>query len=150
MANLSIYSAFERMWQHVTARIDNFITKSDLDNYYTKDEVTDFHSELEAYTDYQVAALVNSAPETLDTIGELAAAFEENKDMVATLNAAVVNKAENSDVQHLSDLVGINATNIESLQSQVLQNTLILADAITGESYSIQIQNGQLVSFKTG
>ena len=69
-----------------------------LDNYYTKDEVTNYHKELEAYTDHQVAALVNSAPETLDTIGELAAAFEENQDMIATLNAAIVNKAENNEI----------------------------------------------------
>lgn len=69
-----------------------------MDNYYTKKEVTDYHSELEAYTDRQVAALVNSAPETLDTIGELAAAFEENQDMVATLNAAIVNKANKNEI----------------------------------------------------
>lgn len=101
------------------------------------------------YADTAVAALVNSAPETLDTLGELAAAFEENADMVATLNAAVTNKAEKSDLDNLADLVDLNATNIESLQAQVLPTSLILADAITGKSYTIQIQNGQLVSFET-
>lgn len=102
-----------------------------------------------SYADTAVAALVNSAPETLDTLGELATAFEENADMVATLNAAVTNKAEKSDLDNLAELVDLNATNIESLQAQVLPTSLILADAITGKSYTIQIQNGQLVSFET-
>lgn len=100
------------------------------------------------YTDTAVAALVNSAPETLDTLGELATAFEENADMVATLNAAVTNKAEKTDLDNLAELVDLNATNIESLQAQVLPTSLVLADAITGKSYTIQIQNGQLVSFE--
>jgi hypothetical protein len=102
----------------------------------------------EEYVDTAVAALVNSAPETLDTLGELATAFQENADMVATLDAAVTNKAEKSDLKDLADLVDTNTTTIESLQKQVLPTSLILADAITGESYTIQIQNGQLVSFK--
>lgn len=105
--------------------------------------------EAKSYADTAVAALVNSAPETLDTLGELATAFEENADMVATLDAAVTNKAEKSDLDNLAELVDLNATNIESLQAQVLPTSLILADAITGVSYTIQIQNGQLVSFET-
>ena len=36
---------------------------------------------------------------------------------------------------------------LASLKSQVLPTSLILADAITGDMYTIQIQNGQLVSF---
>ena len=105
--------------------------------------------EAKSYTDTAVAALVNSAPETLDTLGELATAFEENADMVATLNAAVTNKAERTDLDNHAKLVDLNATNIESLQAQVLPTSLILADAITGKSYTIQIQNGQLVNFET-
>lgn len=105
--------------------------------------------EAKSYADTAVAALVNSAPETLDTLGELATAFQENADMVATLDAAVTNKAEKSDLDNLAELVDLNATSIESLQAQVLPASLILADAITGKSYIIQIQNGQLVSFET-
>lgn len=148
MANQSIYAAFERFWQHVVARLSNFISKEDLDNYYTKDEVIDYHEDLEAYTDHQIAALVNSAPETLDTISELAAAFEENADMVATLNAAVVNKAEQSDLTLTRELVDLNANAVEALQAQVLPTSLILVDTVTGKKHTIQIQNGQLVSFE--
>lgn len=111
-----------------------------LDNYYTKDEVTNYHKELEAYTDHQVAALVNSAPETLDTIGELAAAFEENQDMIATLNAAIVNKAENNEVQNLSELVGIIANNVEALQAQL--------QTFKTETWNFTLEDGTVVTKK--
>lgn len=50
------------------------------------------------YTDEQIADLVNSAPETLDTLGELAIAFNENKEVVDALNEAIVLKANKSYV----------------------------------------------------
>ena len=44
------------------------------------------------YTDTEVANLVNSAPETLDTLGELAIAMQENEDVVEILNDAIATK----------------------------------------------------------
>ena len=123
MTNPSIYAAFERFWQHVVARLNTFISDSDLENYYTKAEVEAYHSNLEDYTDQQVAALVNSAPETLDTLGELATALQENASVVEALDASITNKQDK------------------------ISDTLILVDTVTGTQHKIQIQNGQLVSF---
>ena len=89
MANQSIYNAFEHMWTHIINK---------LENYYLKTEADTLHTELHDYVDTEVAALVNSAPETLDTLGELAAAFEENHDMVVTLIVAISFKANQSDL----------------------------------------------------
>lgn len=75
------------------------------------------------YVDKKIVDLVNSAPETLDTLGELADAFEENQDMVETLNLAITNKMDK------------------------ISDTLVLVDTITGTQHKIQIQNGRLVSF---
>lgn len=44
------------------------------------------------YVDTKIADLVNSAPEALDTLGELAAAFGENKEVVDALNESITNK----------------------------------------------------------
>lgn len=44
------------------------------------------------YTDIKIADIVNSAPETLDTLGELATAFQENEDVVDVLNQAITTK----------------------------------------------------------
>ena len=110
----------------VIAAIDE--TKADKDEIPTTPEAVNADPagsalesliEAKSYADTAVAALVNSAPETLDTLGELAAAFQENADMVATLDAAIINKAEKSDLDNLAELVDLNATNINSLQSEL-------------------------------
>lgn len=90
-----------------------------LDKYYLKSEANALHTEILEYVDDEVAALVNSAPETLDTLGELAIAFEENKDMVETLNAAITNKAEKSDLKDIQESINTNTNSINSIQTQV-------------------------------
>lgn len=50
------------------------------------------------YVDTKVADLVNSAPDTLDTLGELANAFQENEDVVEALNNSITNKADKSEL----------------------------------------------------
>lgn len=50
------------------------------------------------YVDERVTALVDSAPETLDTLGELATALQENKEVVDVLNEAIVVKADKTYV----------------------------------------------------
>ena len=45
-----------------------------------------------SYVDDKIADLVNSAPEALDTLGELATAFGENKEVVDALNESITNK----------------------------------------------------------
>ena len=50
------------------------------------------------YVDQKVADLVNAAPETLDTLGEVARAIEENADVVEALNSAIGKKADKSSV----------------------------------------------------
>ena len=68
-----------------------------------------------SYVDEKVANLVNSAPETLDTLGELAAALQENEEVVEVLNNAITIKADKSYVDELiagvpveSDVVIVN------------------------------------------
>lgn len=99
------------------------VTEDKLNDYYLKTEADTLHSELHDYVNTEVAALVNAAPETLDTLGELAAAFNENKEVVEALDASITNKQDK------------------------ISDSLILADTVTGAQYKIQIQNGQLVSF---
>ena len=52
----------------------------------------------EDYVDQKVADLVNSAPKTLDTLGELADAIQDNQDVIGLLEDAVATKANASDV----------------------------------------------------
>lgn len=53
------------------------------------------------YTDTKVANLVGAAPETLDTLEEVAQALEENEDVVTALNGAIGSKASQNDLETL-------------------------------------------------
>lgn len=59
---------------------------------FTDESLVTFIDEVKKYTDTEIASLVNSAPETLDTIGELAIAFQENDDILDVLNQTVSTK----------------------------------------------------------
>ena len=50
------------------------------------------------YVDEKVSGLVDSAPDTLNTIGKLSTAFNENKEVVDILNEAIVIKADKAYV----------------------------------------------------
>ena len=47
----------------------------------------------------KIAALINGAPETLDTLGEIADAMKENADIVEALNLAIGTKANKDDLE---------------------------------------------------
>ena len=53
------------------------------------------------YVDQKVADLVSSAPETLDTLEELATALQENENVVNVLNQAIIEKADKTYVDEL-------------------------------------------------
>lgn len=64
-----------------------------------------------SYVNDSIAGLVDSAPDTLDTLGELAAALKDNEDVVAALDAAITNKAEQSDLEYQAERIdGIEST----------------------------------------
>lgn len=107
----------------------------------------------EEYVNIKVAELVNSAPNTLDTIGELATAFTENKEVVEALNKAIAKKANASDLTtHTDDAIihvteadknkwnvaEINAKTYTNEQVEVLQS-LIVAPVINPLSSIVQI-----------
>lgn len=60
----------------------------------------------QTYVDTKIADLVNSAPETLDTLGELAAALEENQEVVDILNASITNKQNKNVIVYKDSSTG--------------------------------------------
>lgn len=82
--------------------------------------------------DKKITALVNSAPETLDTLGELAKAMEENSDAIEALEAIATSKASQSDL----DTTNENVSELQGLVGDTSVATQI-ANAIEGfESFS--------------
>ena len=56
----------------------------------------------ETYVNSKVADLVGTAPETLDTLGEIATALENNSEVVDTLNEAIGKKADKTALNGLA------------------------------------------------
>ncbi|MCM1212901.1 MAG: hypothetical protein NC331_16565, partial [Lachnospiraceae bacterium] len=53
------------------------------------------------YADQKIADLINGAPSTLDTLGEIASAMGENKDVVRALEEAIGTKASQKEMESL-------------------------------------------------
>lgn len=87
------------------------------------------------YVDTKVANLVGSAPETLNTLEEVATAINNNASVVEALNSSIGNKANTTDVTALSNRVTTTENNITALQNGKA-NSADLATVATSGSYN--------------
>ena len=72
----------QRLWAHIISKLNNKADK--------------------AYVNEAISDLVNSAPETLDTLGELATAMQDNASVIEALDAAITNKVDKVEGKDLS------------------------------------------------
>lgn len=77
----------------------DYYNKTDADGKFaTKDQIASQDNttlqSANSYTDTKIADLVDTAPETLDTLGEVAKAIKDNQDVVNALNSAIGNKVD--------------------------------------------------------
>ena len=83
-----------------------FLTSTDISNKANKATTLSGYGITDAYTktqvDKKVSNLVNSAPETLDTLNELASALGNDPNFATTVANQIGAKANNSDVVHKS------------------------------------------------
>jgi hypothetical protein len=63
-----------------------------------------------AYVDSAVANLVDSAPSTLDTLNELAAALSDDPDFATTITNSIAGKADASHTHAISDVTNLQAS----------------------------------------
>lgn len=85
----------------LSSAISGKANASDIPNISGLETKTDASSKLteaKTYTDTKVANLVGTAPTTLDTLQEIAEAIQNNETVVSTLNNAIGNKANKSDL----------------------------------------------------
>lgn len=74
-----------------------------------------------SYVDTSIAALVDSAPGTLDTLNELAAALGDDPNFATTMTTLIGTKANDADVLHKTG--NETATGIKTLANVVLNGT---------------------------
>ena len=82
--------------QRVHTHDDRYYTESEINTKISALQTTDTNNLKAAkdYTDTKVAALVDSAPETLDTLNELSAALGDDPNFAATMATSLGNKAD--------------------------------------------------------
>lgn len=97
----------------------------DTDIHITAAERTSWNAKATPdYVDEKVAALVDGAPETLDTLNELAAALKDNADIVDVLNESISNKADKTTVEGVQKEVDAAESEIDALQQIVTEDGL--------------------------
>ena len=162
LANLNTLVGDTKVSDQISEAIKN---KSDVDHTHTAAEIgadvsgsaASALSDAKSYTDTKISELINGAPTTLDTIGEIAAAMSENVGVVEALDSAIGSKANASDLTaHINNKsnphgvtlsqLGVTATAaelnyIDGVTSNVQGQLDGLSNLIGDDSVSAQINN---------
>lgn len=119
---------------------DAIKNKSDVGHTHTAEEVgadvsgsaASALSDAKSYTDTKISDLINSAPTTLDTLGEIATAMSENADVVTALDAAIGTKANASDLtEHTGNKSNPHGVTLSQLGVTVTVDELNYVDGVT-------------------
>lgn len=86
----------------ITSALDkaNYSTNAEVDS-----KISTGVGQAKTYAEQTIKGIIGAAPETLDTIGELADAVTENKDGVQAINDGITKKADKTDVTALQNTV---------------------------------------------
>jgi hypothetical protein len=136
--------------QEVTDRnsaISSAITALDLSNTYdAKGDAAQALADANTYTDGEIAALVDSAPELLNTLNELAAAIADNPNYATDAATAVAGRVAKSGDTMTGDLVlpGAPTLNLHAATKGYVDSTAATAqgnaedyaDSVAGTAYT--------------
>jgi len=100
------------------------------------------------YVDAQIAAIVDSAPETLDTLNELAAALGDDANF-ATTTATQIGTISSNTVNLQTGIAGSN-TNITANETRRAANTSIFLGAFTGSNARIAAEEANVIALQAG
>lgn len=102
----------------------------------------------EEYVNLKITNLINSAPETLDTIGEVAKALQEHQNVADALNSAIGNKVDKTDIEGLASQSYVD-TKVNELFQNVSDGKELIASAITDKGvYASEDETFQELSNK--
>lgn len=99
-----------------------------------------------------ISNLVNSAPETLDTLGELADAIEEHQDVTDALDAAISNKVDKVDGKGLStnDYTTAEKTKLSGIATGAEVNQNAFSNVIVGSTTIVADSKTDSLTFVAG
>ena len=101
-----------------------------------------------AYTDQKIADLIDSAPDLLNTLNELAAALGDNPNFVTTVTTAVATVQTNLDAEAAraqgAESALLNQISAEAVRAQNAENAL--SGSLSAETARAQAAEAQLTS----
>lgn len=109
-------------------------------------DVVSAENRQKAYTDTKIADLINGAPSTLDTLGELADAMENNQSVIEALNSAIGTKVDKISGKGLStnDYTTAEKNKLSGISSNANNYSLPLASSsVRGGVKTGYSQNGK-------
>ena len=146
-------SDFEQAQQQIEQNRLALLTKADIQALAMLAQLVDTKAD-QAYVNQQIANLVGSAPEALDTIYELAAAIQNEASIIESLNQSVANRVRfDVATQALTEIQKENArTNIgaekigtaQQLVSQITAQSLGAATAAQGAKADTALQSADV------
>jgi hypothetical protein len=128
---------------------------SDLGSYLTTATATSDYA-LKTYVDTQVAGVVDSAPETLNTLNELSTALGDDPNFATTISNQIGTKANSADLSSVAtsgaygDLSG-TPTNVSSFtnDSGYITGYTVTQSDVTGHQAALSITESQISDFGT-
>lgn len=94
------------------------------------------------YTDQKIASLINGAPSTLDTLGEIADAMQDNENVVSALESAIGTKANQAELDGHAHNGYIHVTISEKQAWNNKENAAtILSGALTAGATTLTFTN---------
>lgn len=127
-----------------TADLDKPVSNS------TQEALDEVAASANQFTLNKIAELINGAPETLDTLKEVADAITENKTIVDALDAAIGTKANSSDLTshttnksnpHGVTKAQLGLGNVENKTSATIRSELTQANVTTALGYTPPMAN---------
>lgn len=115
------------------------------DKEYIDGQDTQTLTTAKEYTDTKISDLINGAPSTLDTLGEIAQAMSDNKDVVEALDEAIGTKATATDLithtgsktnPHGVTKAQVGLDKVENKSSADIRGELTKSDVTTALGYT--------------
>ncbi len=109
---------------YTKAEADSLLaTKSDVGHTHVEADITDLDKYTQAEVDAKIAGLVESAPETLNTLNELAAALGDDPDFATSIATSIGTKADQATTY--------TKTEVDALDNSLTGNIALKADQST-------------------
>jgi len=105
--------------------------------YKTNTEIGLAQAAAELHADNAIAALVDSAPATLDTLNELAQALQDNPDIISDLQDIAAGKQDTLTAGSNIEITGLNVINVTGLDAADISDFNTAALSATAAAYDV-------------